>query len=402
MSETYIHPDYAPLIGEAIQNNNARDLTTPGLQPLDLGGVLNAWLIRRNGVKEIERKKTHGSKRKGYYASEIGYPARKVFLGFIPEVPKKELFHGKHARVFENGEYVQMRHSDWLKEAGLLVAEEVRVDTYEDPEVPVNISGRIDLIIDYYKLYCLYLELAEQGFINPAQFPLPEGPAPKPGDLAIIEMKSVGEWGFKDHVKNDAPEPAHIRQLAFYQWRTGIRVGWVYYEDKNKQYDKAFAQVYDPRFIYGIKANDGVNWIQKGMLQELVELAEMIDRRELPPMCEGANASKFPCKWTDGNCGYYHFCWESDGVLPPPAKPNVVEIGGLTYTLPEDTPEEQIAQFKQLMALALVEKSETPVLTAMELQAAEAIPPTRVPAETKPKRTRKATGAEKIMTDLGL
>lgn len=249
---------------------------------------LDNYLHNQWQTNQELRREQYGD-RKGFYATDMGQCFRKVAYAFykVPAVP----LNSRTIRILQNGEKVEERIEEYFKSMGALVSSQLRYDTSEDIDVPFYMSGRLDMIIDLSKILTI--------------------PAEKQ-DLAILEIKSINTFGFRNVAKNLTANTDHLYQITFYMWKTGIHQGIIVYEDKNTQ-EICFVPVeYDSRMLFG--SQDGR---QKGMFVEMTELAEQIENKEIPKRIS-TDKSKFPCSWKSGNCKYYDFCWnEHDGLILP-------------------------------------------------------------------------------------
>jgi hypothetical protein len=204
-------------------------------------------------------------------------------------------------------------------------------------------------------------------------------------DLAIIEMKSINTWGFKEIAKSMQPEPAHYLQLQTYLWLTGIHEGYIIYEDKNDQTICEIPVTYDERVIYG--TSDGRT---KGLIVELSELGAMIDEGTVPARCPEAKENNFPCKWKTGQCDYYDYCWNPEhhgDKLPSQlvAPREIVAIGELSFYKDEVLEVMTAEELTQLQNLAIkFGSSVIPKIIAKAAIPADQLPAVSAAAEAAP------------------
>ena len=108
-------------------------------------------------------------------------------------------FRPQTYRIFDNGHAVHERLYSYLREMGILVAEEIPV-TYNDPPI----EGTADGIIDWY-------------------------------GHKLIELKSISTEGFLYRQLHQKPKDDHYRQAQIYMRCLDLDGGYVIYENKNNQ-----------------------------------------------------------------------------------------------------------------------------------------------------------------------
>lgn len=108
-------------------------------------------------------------------------------------------FNPQTYRIFDNGHAVHERLYGYLRELGILVAEEIPV-TYDNPPIEGTADGIIDL--DGHKL---------------------------------IELKSISNEGFHYRKLYKKPKDEHYRQAQIYMRCLDLPSGFVIYENKNNQ-----------------------------------------------------------------------------------------------------------------------------------------------------------------------
>lgn len=102
-------------------------------------------------------------------------------------------------RIFDNGHAVHERIYSYLREMGILEAEEIPVN-YEDPPI----TGTADGIIDFY-------------------------------GRKLIELKSISSEGFEYRRIYKKPKDDHYRQAQIYMRCLDLDQAFVIYENKNNQ-----------------------------------------------------------------------------------------------------------------------------------------------------------------------
>jgi len=145
----------------------------------DLSAKIDEFVLWREKSRQNERTAKYGEQRSSFYVSEIGKCPRKIAYEFFG-LPKSEM-NARTLRLLENGNYLQARYSDYFKQMGVLVNEEVSMSTADDETVPFVLAGRLDMIINQSKLFGVSHD--EQNL--------------SVADLAIVEMKSINTWGFR-------------------------------------------------------------------------------------------------------------------------------------------------------------------------------------------------------------
>jgi CRISPR/Cas system-associated exonuclease Cas4 (RecB family) len=108
-------------------------------------------------------------------------------------------FRSQTYRIFDNGHAVHERLYSYLREMGILVAEEIPVKHTDPP-----IEGTADGIIDWY-------------------------------GHKLIELKSISAEGFQYRQFHNKPKDDHYRQAQIYMRCLDLPSGYVIYENKNNQ-----------------------------------------------------------------------------------------------------------------------------------------------------------------------
>jgi len=108
-------------------------------------------------------------------------------------------FNPQTYRIFDNGHAVHDRLYSYLREMGILMAEEISV-SYSSPPI----EGTADGIINWY------------------------------GEK-LIELKSISAEGFHYRQLHNKPKDEHYRQAQIYMECLNLDAGYVIYENKNNQ-----------------------------------------------------------------------------------------------------------------------------------------------------------------------
>jgi len=221
-----------------------------------------------------------------FHPSTIGYCPRKTVMERLG-VPG-EAISVRTQRIFENGHYVHARILKDLKEAGILVLDEVPVDM-----IDANCHGHTDGI----------------GKVVFAQ---------KGGVMIILEIKSAGAKSYHwmaggklpgDKVKTysrHGPDPKHVEQVQLYMYMTGIQYAVILVECKDCQ-ERAMFTVKLDRELVATK-----------LLPKIALVNAHVDAKTLPPRDRKAYPKTgFDCTW----CPYKEPCaaQEASGVVVLPA-----------------------------------------------------------------------------------
>lgn len=122
-------------------------------------------------------------------------------------------------RIFDNGHATHSRLYGYLEQMGILIADEVPINTilkYEDYEIPIE--GTTDGLINW------------QG-------------------EKIIELKSISDAGFAQRRLFKKPKADHYKQIQIYMMASDINSGFVIYENKNTQQILVFEVTKDEEFM---------------------------------------------------------------------------------------------------------------------------------------------------------
>lgn len=145
-----------------------------------------------------KRNEMYLKKVEGFHPSYTNQCARYWYYLF-EGVEVAPSFSAQTYRIFDNGHAVHERIYGYLREAGLLEAEEIPV-TYDDPPV----TGTADGIINFY-------------------------------GRKLIELKSISSEGFEYRKIYKKPKDDHFRQAQIYMRCLDLDQAFVIYENKNNQ-----------------------------------------------------------------------------------------------------------------------------------------------------------------------
>lgn len=193
-----------------------------------------------------------------YHPSALGDCIRKMYyekksyepLSLEPQV----------LRIFNNGSYAHVRLSEYLRKAGVLVAEElpVRNDVW-------NVRGNCDAIIEL------------------------------DGEKILLDFKTIKHYPFTKMKEGEKElDKGYLTQMNVYLWLLGYSKGFFVFEDKNTQELLISEVEYDQTIIEGVK-------------EKITLLNEYIKKNETPNR-EYDKDSDWQCRY----CLYRHHCYEGD------------------------------------------------------------------------------------------
>jgi len=213
-----------------------------------------------------------------FYPSSVGKCKRAIvyqMLGY----PKKGVGI-KSYLILENGTYTHERLEKMFKDAGILIASELPLKDAE-----LKISGRLDLIVHNvfeHEEDDKMITLKDKGKV------IYRG---SPSDAVIVELKSISDSGFNR--LNGKPKDEHRDQVMLYLHLTGIRLGAVFYENKNTQELAEFLVPYDEQEA-------------KRVIDKIRFCGECYDKQQLPE--KEFEKHDFDCLY----CDYRENCWPSE------------------------------------------------------------------------------------------
>lgn len=134
----------------------------------------------------------------GFHPSYTNQCARYWYYLF-QGVEMETSFSPQTHRIFDNGHAVHERIYSYLREMGILVAEEIPV-SYDSPPI----EGTADGIIDFH-------------------------------GRKLIELKSISNEGYEYRRIYNKPKDDHVRQAQIYMRCLDLEQAFVIYENKNNQ-----------------------------------------------------------------------------------------------------------------------------------------------------------------------
>ncbi len=147
----------------------------------------------------LEKRNTPTEKKVGGFHPSYTNQCARYWYYLFEGTEMTTAFHPQTYRIFDNGHAVHDRLYSYLREIGILVAEEIPV-THDDPPIEGTADGIIDL--DGHKL---------------------------------IELKSISNEGFHYRKLYNKPKDDHFRQAQIYMRCLDLPSGLVIYENKNNQ-----------------------------------------------------------------------------------------------------------------------------------------------------------------------
>jgi hypothetical protein len=224
---------------------------------------------------EIARVRDTNDRDQSYFhPSTVGQCPRQTVLERL-EIPKSVPHDVRIQRIFENGHGVHARIQKELRDAGILVLDEVAL---EAPEY--NMKGHTDGI---GRLYVDGLG----------------------GVLVVLEIKSCSEKSWKwmtgnGRLASHGPDRKHIWQVQLYMYMTGLNYAVILYENKNDQ----------SRAYYTIKRD--AELIKDVLLPRVYVVNQSVNERTLPPRDPEhqivGDKVPFECQY----CAYRNLCEEEE------------------------------------------------------------------------------------------
>jgi CRISPR/Cas system-associated exonuclease Cas4 (RecB family) len=166
--------------------------------PSKSSAQLEAELIEKIDLSFSDRNSKQIKKVGGFHPSYTNQCARYWYYLF-EGIEMETSFSPQTHRIFDNGHAVHERIYGYLRNMGILVAEEIPV-TYQDPPI----EGTADGIIDFY-------------------------------GHKLIELKSISNEGFEYRRIYNKPKDDHFRQAQIYMRCLDLDQAFVIYENKNNQ-----------------------------------------------------------------------------------------------------------------------------------------------------------------------
>ena len=272
-------------------------------------GIGNETVLKKIIDKQCIEKNTadrNGKVRESLYASDVFQCPRKIFFQFFPDKYVSEEFDPRTIRIFQNGDSVHERLSQYLhREKAIRFIEESDI-----PRDELEVHGRCD------------------------------GLALIDGRLTVIEFKSINKTSVTE------PKEEHMGQITWYMamWnrlRLELRedfniqeetivteellkgelgISGRYYEDLEPYEQLCLLSSSEPvgELIYESKQNQALfnfsvewNTDRIAKVRAWFEMVKWHVDREIVPLVRYPK-DKFPCRWgfnqTAGQCAFYKQC----------------------------------------------------------------------------------------------
>jgi len=269
-------------------------------------GSLGGWNTYLKGVIEREcvaqNKEARGDRgpRDSMYASDYGQCQRKTFMQFFPDRFPGEKFTDRTIRIFQNGDSVHERLSEYLRrDKALGFLEEIDI-----PRDTLDVHGRSDglcLINDQFVV-------VEFKSINRSNVP-----CPKEEHLGQITMYMM-MWDEyrgdlrqllglgRDEIPSKDFDTNHFKRLTREEIllvsSQGPIKGELIYESKQTQAVFCFPVDLEQGRVSKVRL-----WYE--------QMHHFVDNEQMPEMRNVKD--KFPCQWgrgsTLGKCQFYDTCW---------------------------------------------------------------------------------------------
>lgn len=243
---------------------------------LALVDLVHQHMIKENLAESLRRKEKAIPGQIKFFPSSLGHCMRKNVYSMLGYIGKPHT--GQTLLIFANGNSFHTRMEELFEAMDILVAPELSL---KSPEIYV--SGRSDAIIKSIVPF----EPSEDTvkLVSPKNEVVYEG---DPNAVMIVELKSINTKKFdKLPIKN--PDTSHMRQLQLYFYQTGLKSGYVYYEDKDNQRTKAYHVDRDEKVI-------------EGVIEEIMTTVDYVKRKELPD--RPFVATDIPCRF----CNFRDLC----------------------------------------------------------------------------------------------
>lgn len=238
--------------------------------------LVHQHLIKANQDESVARREKREAGDIRYYPSSLGRCIRSNVYQMLGYIGKPH--DGQTLLIFENGNSFHTRMEDLFEKMGIMIAPELSL---KNPEIYV--SGRSDALIHP-------LEKQEPSGETVTLYD-PDGNLVFEGDAhdaEIVEFKSINTKKF-DKLPQKLPDSKHMRQLQLYFYQTGLRYGYVYYEDKDNQRQKQYRVARDQKIIDSV-------------IEEILTTVEYVKKKELPD--RPFVATDIPCRF----CNFRDMC----------------------------------------------------------------------------------------------
>lgn len=171
-------------------------------KPVDVeilsGDALEQLLVEKIDI-QLQSRNTPAFKKMGYFRPSQTNQCARFWYYMFDGVEVTPRFSSITYRIFDNGHAVHDRLYKYLRESGLLVAEEIPVQ-WDDPPIQGTADGIINL----------------HGH-------------------RLIELKSISAEGFAYREVSQKPTDDHFRQAQIYMKCLNLDSGFLIYENKNNQ-----------------------------------------------------------------------------------------------------------------------------------------------------------------------
>lgn len=214
---------------------------------VNLIDMVHRYMQEENQLNQAERV-AQGRVGK-FYPSSVGNCRRKItyqMMGYPGKV-----IPGQNLLIMDNGTYFHHRMEDLFERMGILIAPELKLK-----DADLRISGRSDAIIWNFlkkegtvvpgdKEIELYKPITKEDGTEVEEL-VYKGLA---SDVMIVEFKSIKSKNFEKYLPKTKPKREHEMQLQLYFYLTGIREGFVYYENKDTQEQRYYHVVYNQAIV---------------------------------------------------------------------------------------------------------------------------------------------------------
>jgi len=182
-------------------------------KPKKAKSMLGGSIIKEIDVMLKKQNGIHWKQSKGFAPS--GRHECPRYLGYrLFGFNRESKFSARTYRIFDMGHLIHEKLCGYLDRLGILVETEREFWTVDPP-----LHGFIDAVI----------------LIG--------------GEEVPVEIKSIGEYGFKRVKDLNSPQESHYAQLQFYLWALDLPIGIILYENKNNQMLLDFEVKRDDEFL---------------------------------------------------------------------------------------------------------------------------------------------------------
>lgn len=260
-----------------------------------VGALIDIGVIHKDEEKRVAR----GDKARSLYASDYGQCQRKVWFQFFPEKFPMEQVEPRTLRIFQNGDSVHERLSDYMRRSGVLFVEEQEV-----PRDELDVHGRCDGIAMIMGRFCV----VEFKSINAAE--VSSAKSEHQGQLMWymhmweeFRKQLRAEVGLEETSVEfedlDAVAEKQGREFSLVEkmliCSVGPVCGEIVYESKQTQEIFTFPYELDDALIAKVRG-----WFQ--------QVAQAVKEEKVPDV--RYSPSRYPCRWSTGGCPYWDVCWK--------------------------------------------------------------------------------------------